>query len=51
MKITKIKNVKESCIHCRIKCNQYRISDNSFSISEYENIALECKFYTEVLLE
>jgi len=42
-------DAKKSCVHCRIKCNEYRISDNCIKINRYEEIAKECKFYTEVL--
>jgi hypothetical protein len=45
----KPKDAKISCIHCRIKCHEYKIANNEIQLNRYENLAIECKFYTEVL--
>jgi hypothetical protein len=45
----KPKECKPSCVHCRIHCHEYRISDNGIKLEKYEELAKECKFYTEVL--
>jgi hypothetical protein len=45
----KSKDAKKSCIHCRIHCHQYKIADNGIQLMRYEDLAKDCKFYTEVL--
>ena len=45
----KPEDAKKSCVHCHIHCHEYKVSNNCIQINRYEEIAKECKFYTEVL--
>jgi hypothetical protein len=41
--------MSKTCLHCRTKCHQYRIANPEISVKLYEDMAISCKFYTEVL--